>query len=147
MAASEPQPTWQPLAKLPRIAWAITGMAEEAATQVENLRQAAARPHVLDDATVNRVSAVYTAQQADLWLYAEQLRRWQAEPLTAAQRTAIADLTERLAGLRRAIATILDLAAQLKPHTIDAVLRRSDRELGRDALRGGRTPRGRRKPQ
>ena len=140
MGSSEPQPTWQPLSKLPMIAWAITGMADEAAAQVGNLREAQGRPHVLDDATVNRVIASYTEQQGDLWLYEEQLRRWQAGKPTAAQRTEIAGLTKRLAGLRADIATIVDLAAYLKPRTIDAVLARSDEELALDFLTGNRPP-------
>lgn len=145
MAAPTPEPNWQPIAQLPMIAWAITGMADAAVAQVGNLRQAEERPHVLDDATVGRVIAAYTEQQGDLWLYEEQLRRWEAGPLTAAQRAEIAGLTQRLAGLRADIATILDLARRLKPHTIDAVLSRSDLELGLDALLGNLTPEGRRK--
>lgn len=140
MASSDRQPTWQPLSKLPMIAWAINGMADEAATQVGNLREAQKRPHVLDDATVERVISSYTTQQGDLWLYEEQLRRWQAGKLTAAQRTEVAGLTQRLAGLRADIATILDLAAYLKPRTIDAVLARSDEELALDILTGNLAP-------
>ncbi|NTU84981.1 MAG: hypothetical protein HGA45_37390, partial [Chloroflexales bacterium] len=140
MAPPDPQPTWQPITQLPMIAWAINGMADEAAAQVGNLREAQGRPHVLDDATVNRVIASYTEQQGDLWLYEEQLRRWQAGKLTAAQSTEIASLTQRLAGLRADIATILDLAAYLKPRTIDAVLARSDEELALDSLTGNLTP-------
>lgn len=140
MGSSEPQPTRQPLSKLPMIAWAITGMADEAAAQVGNLREAQGRPHVLDDATVNRVIAAYREQQGDLWLYEEQLRRWQAGKLTPTQRTEIAGLTKRLAGLRADIATILDLAAYLKPRTIDAILARSDEELALDILTGNLAP-------
>ncbi|MEI7771909.1 MAG: hypothetical protein WCI67_18095 [Chloroflexales bacterium] len=51
----------------------------------------------------------------------------------------------RLAALRANIIAILDLAAQLKPHTIDAIMARSDLELGLEALLGTATPRGRRK--
>jgi len=140
MASSDRQPTWQPLSKLPMIAWAINGMADETASQVGNLREAQKRPHVLDDATVNRVITSYTEQQGDLWLYEEQLRRWQAGKLTAAQRAEIDRLTKRLAGLRADIATILDLAAYLKPRTIDAVLARSDEELALDILTGNLAP-------
>ena len=129
MGSSEPQPTWQPLSKLPMIAWAITGMADEAATQVGNLREAQGRPHVLDDATVNRVIASYTEQQGDLWLYEEQLRRWQVGKLTTAQRTEIAGHTQRLAGLRAVIATILDRPASQQPRTMRGLVPRSDDAL------------------
>ena len=127
------------------IAGAINGMAESASTQVRNLQRAETRPHGLDDYTVNRVIAAYTQQQGDLWLYAEQLTRWEAQARTPAQRAEVAELTQRLATLRANIATILDLAARLKPQTIDTILARSDAELGLDALLGAVTPRGRRK--
>ncbi|NTU83461.1 MAG: hypothetical protein HGA45_29510, partial [Chloroflexales bacterium] len=124
----------------PVIAQATVGMADEAVDMLGSLREAAPKPHVLDDATVDRVIRLYTEQQGDLWLYEEQLRRWQTEKLTASQHAEIADLTVRLTGLRADIAAILDLAAYLKPRTIDAVLARSDEELTFDILTGNRPP-------
>lgn len=44
MILPDPQPTWQPITQLPMVAWAITGMADEAAAQVGNLREVAPRP-------------------------------------------------------------------------------------------------------
>ena len=140
MAPPHPQPTWQPIAQLPTVAWAITGMADEAADMLGSLREAAPTPHVLDDATVERVIRLYTEQQDDLWLYEEQLRRWQAGRLTDAQRQEVAGLSLRLGRLRADIAAILELAAYLKPRTIDAVLARSNEELARDILSGNLAP-------
>jgi len=74
----EPSPQWQPIEKLPLIAYPIDGMLESAEEQYENLQQARPKPHVLDDYTVKRVIDVFTAQQNDLWLFDEQLRRWHA---------------------------------------------------------------------
>lgn len=146
MAPPQQEPNWQPLSRLPLIAEMITGMADTAATQRKNLTDAAARPGVLDNATVERVVRSYTQQQGDLWLYEEQLRRWQAGPLTPAQQREIAGLAERLAALRSDIAAILALAEQSRSQTIEAILGRSDAELGLEALLGQRTPRGRPKP-
>ena len=140
MAPPDPQPTWQPISQLPTVAWAITGMADEAADMLGSLREAAPTPHVLDDATVERVIRLYTEQQDDLWLYEEQLRRWQVETLTDAQRQEVAGLSLRLGRLRADIAAILELAAYLKPRTIDAVLARSDEELALDILSGNLAP-------
>ena len=136
MAPTDPQPTWQPISQLPTVAWAINGMADEAADMLGSLREARPKPHVLDDATVDRVIKLYTEQQEDLWLYEEQLRRWQAGRLTDAQRQKVAGLSLRLGRLRADIAAILELAAYLKPRTIDAVLGRSDEELALDILMG-----------
>jgi len=119
MAPPDPQPTWQPIAQLPIVAWAITGMADEAADMLGSLRESAPTPHVLDDATVERVIRLYTEQQGDLWLSEEQLRRWHVETLTDVQRQEVAGLSLRLGRLRADIAAILELAAYLKPRTID----------------------------
>lgn len=67
-----PQPTWQPLTRLPLIADAIDGMLASAEEQVQNLQQVENRPSVLDTATLDRLTQVYTRQQGDLWLYEEQ---------------------------------------------------------------------------
>lgn len=129
-------PTWQPIEQLPMIAWAIDGMAESAEEQLGNLHQAEGRPHVLDLPTVDRVIHVYTEQQGDLWLYQEQLTRWGKLALTAAQRAEVTRLDERLATLRTRIAALLALAQQLRPHTIESILAKSDVELALDVLSG-----------
>lgn len=140
MAPPDPQPTWQPISQLPTVTWAINGMADEAVDMLGHLREARPKPHVLDDATVSRVIKLYTEQQEDLWLYEEQLRRWQAGKLTDAQCQKVAGLSLRLGRLRADIAAILELTTYLKPRTIDAVLARSDEELALDILTGVRPP-------
>lgn len=59
-------------------------MTDSAEEQLTNLQEAETRPHVLDDATVDRLIRVYTEQKEDLWLYEEQLARWRAQTPTAA---------------------------------------------------------------
>ena len=136
-------PTWQPIEQLPLIAWAIDGMAESAEEQLANLHEAEIRPHVLDLPTVDRVIRVYTEQQGDLWLYREQLARWGAQPLTAAQRAEVTRLEARLAALGAHIEALLALAQQLRPHTIESILAKSDVELALDVLSGKIPPPGR----
>lgn len=143
MPRPQEPPTWQPIDKLPMIAWAIDGMTESAEEQLGNLRAAEDRPHVLDLPTVDRVIRVYTEQQGDLWLYREQLARWRAQRLTTAQRAEVARLEQRLATLGAHIAALLALAAQLRPHTIESILAKSDVELALDVLTGKIPPPGR----
>jgi hypothetical protein len=73
MPRQQETPNWQPIDKLPQIAWMIDRMTESAEEQLENLHAAEDRPHVLDLPTVDRVIRGYTEQQGDLWLYREQL--------------------------------------------------------------------------
>jgi len=136
-------PTWQPITQLPLIAWAIDGMTESAEEQLANLREAEDRPHVLDLPTVDRVIRVYTEQQGDLSLYREQLARWGRLALTDAQRAEVTRLEQRLATLGTRIDAILALAQQLRPHTIESILAKSDIELALDVLTGKIRPPGR----
>src|SRR5262249_38212202 len=69
MPKPKQEPTWQPLSQLPMIAYMIDGMTDSAEEQLVNMRQAEERPHVLDNATLDRLTQVYTEQQGDLWLY------------------------------------------------------------------------------
>ena len=139
-------PTWQPITQLPLIAWAIDGMAESADEQLTNLQQAEDQPHVLDLPTVDRVIKVYTEQQGDLWLYREQLARWGKLTLTDAQQAEVTRLEERLTTLSARIEEILALAQQLRPHTIESILAKSDIELALDVLTGKIRPPGRMAP-
>ena len=140
MPQPQPSPTWQPLSQLPLIAYAIDGMTESAEEQLINLQEAETRPHVLDDAIVDRLIRVYTEQKDDLWLYEEQLARWRTQSLTAAQRAEIARLEGRLSTLRTLIDDLLARAQQLRPYTIDAILATPDLELGLDVLLGKLRP-------
>ncbi|MBA3824713.1 MAG: hypothetical protein H0X24_12565 [Ktedonobacterales bacterium] len=134
---TEPPPQWQPISQLPLITSALDGMLASATENLAMLRQA--RPGALDDATVARVISVYTTQRDDLWLYETQLKRWQAESLTAAQRAEVTRLTGQLARLRDTLTTVLTLAEHLKTTSIEAILAKSDTALGLELLlRGGR---------
>jgi hypothetical protein len=142
-----PQETlnWQPISQLPQIAWMIDGMTESAEEQLGNLHEAEDQPHVLDLPTVDRVIRVYTEQQGDLWLYREQLARWGRLKLTDAQRAEVTRLQQRLSTLGAHIEALLELAARLRPHTIESILAKSDVELALDVLSGKIRPPGRSK--
>jgi hypothetical protein len=128
MSQPKQEPTWQPLAQLPLIAYAIDGMTDSAEEQLINLQQAETRPHVLDNATVDRLIRVYSEQKDDLWMYAEQLARWRKQSWAPAQLAEIERLDQRLIRLRTLIDDLLARAQQLRPHTIDAILAACRRE-------------------
>jgi len=129
-----PTPQWQPITQLALIASHIDGMLEAAQEQYQTLQPARAKPHVLDNYTVGRVTEVFTVQKNDLWLFDEQLKRWATQPLTARQRQEVQRLTGQMATLRQVITDILALADELKKGTIEQVLGKSDEELGLDVL-------------
>ena len=124
----KPTPCWQQIGSLPIVAHVIDGQLEAAEEQHRLLRLA--RPGSLDDATVERVVRVFTEEVDLLGVYSEQFDRWRSGALTVAQRLEVERLRGQLAHNRDVDAAVLSLAEQLKAITIDAILAKSDLELG-----------------
>jgi hypothetical protein len=108
----------------------IEGMLAEAEEQYATLQECRSRPYVLDNHTINRIIEVYSEQAADLWIFEEQLSRWRKLKLTSSQRQDVDRLATRLPVIRELLTALLAFAEQLKGATIDAVLAKSDLELG-----------------
>lgn len=136
----DPTPNWQPLSMLPTLSEMVSGMLDEVETQLQSLREAEKKPHVLDDYTVGRVLKVYGEQQDFLWVYEAQLERWQKETLTAAQQQQAETMAVQLAQLKPGLRDILALAEDLKGKTIESVLGKSDMEIALDMLSGKLKP-------
>jgi hypothetical protein len=139
MSPSE-QPNWQPISQLPLVASLIDGGVEEAAAQRQILTEARTRPHLLDDATLDRVDQVYREEQEWLALCEEQLRRWRQDRPSTAEEREIGRLAKEIERLKPLVADILALSAEIRTGTIDRIMEMSDAELGLKALLG-RLPR------
>jgi hypothetical protein len=126
------QPRWQPISSLPLFAKMIDDLLENAQENQINLDAVRHRPHLVDDHTVNRVIKTYTEYQEDLWLYDEQLARWQSENLDLNQRHEVERLGYQVERLRQTLSWILSLAGELKAGTIEQVLSRDDADLATD---------------
>lgn len=130
-----PQPIhWQPIGFLPQLADMVDGMLESAEENLASLKLA--RPGSLDDYTVGRVVEVYTAQRDDLWLYEQQLQRWRAVQLTPAQQGEVERLEGQVKRLRESVTANLALADKLKATTIEAIMSKTDEQLGLEFLLG-----------
>jgi hypothetical protein len=140
MTSSQPV-HWQPLGRLPLIASMTDGALGDTADHLRTLTRARARPHVLDDATLDRVERVHHEQLEFVGVYAEQLRRWRAAGPSAAQRQELDRLDRQNDRLRQVTAEVLALARELRQGTIDRVMAMSDLELGLQALFGTLPPR------
>jgi hypothetical protein len=125
---------------LPMMAEMVSGMLDEVQKQLQNLRAAQEKPHVLDDDTVGRVLKVYGEQQGFLWVYEAQLARWQQESLTPEQQQQTEQMAAQLTQLKPGLSEILELAEDLKGQTIESVLGKSDTELTLDILSGKLKP-------
>ena len=135
MSPSE-QPNWQPISQLPLVASLLDDGVEEAAAQQQILTEARTRPHLLDDATLDRVDQVYREEQEWLAVCEEQLRRWRQGRPSAAEEREIDRLAGEIERLKPLIAEILALSAKIRTGTIDRIMETSDAELGLKALLG-----------
>ena len=144
--SSTPPPTWRPISWLPTISSAISGGLAAAQEFHSTLDAAWDRPYSLDEDTLARVRRAYREQAEDVELYAEQLRRWQAGSLSLAQRQEVERLAVQVEEWRREVVAILELVDELNDNTIEALLRKSDLEVGLEALLG-REPHRRRQRQ
>ncbi len=132
----QPKPQWQPIEALAMIAKHIDGMLQADQEQYETLLEAKPKPHILDNATINRVIAAFTTQRNDFGLFDEQLRRWQTGPCTDDQRREIERLVEQMRLLRENNQKVLQLCNELKQGTIENILNTDDAELGLRFLLG-----------
>jgi hypothetical protein len=78
MAKEEPV-NWQPISQMRLIASMISTSLAETREHLGTLTKAKDRPHVLDDATIDRVKQVHTEQMEFVGIYAQQISRWRAE--------------------------------------------------------------------
>jgi hypothetical protein len=67
---------WQPISQMPLIAGMIDGALDDTRDHVGTLNEARARPHVLDDATIDRVERVHTEQLEFVDIYDPRISRW-----------------------------------------------------------------------
>lgn len=132
------QPRWHPISALPLIGKVIDEGLKAAEDQYRLLLEAKHRPRVLDDHTVERTVEVFSETQEDLWVFDEQLLRWSKTGLTPRQRTEVDRLILQQRRMRELVEEILALADDLKATTIEAVLAKSDFDLGLEAVFGGR---------
>ena len=127
-------PNWQPISQLPLIAQMIDEELNDTQSQYQNLQPAVARPHILDDYTVERLIKVFGERQEFFGIYDEQLSRWKALNLNTEQKQEIERLEKQLERLVEVNSQIVTLAKQLESGTIEKVLGKSDLELGLEAL-------------
>jgi len=133
-------PNWQPLSALPMMAAMVSEQLADVRQQLYNLQSVQSRPHVLDDATVKRILQVYGEQQDFLWVYDEQVMRWQREALIPEQRQQLESMAQQLIELNSVLSEILAMAEAFQGKTIDSILSKSDLELAMELLSGDLQP-------
>ena len=79
------QVNWQPISQMPLISSMIDTSLNDTREHLGTLSKAKDRPHVLDDATIDRVEQVHTEQMDYVDIYTQQISRWRNEKPSAAQ--------------------------------------------------------------
>jgi len=105
---------------------------------IATLTKVRTRPHVLDDATIDRIQQVHTEQMEFVDIYAQQISRWQTQGPSAPQARELVRMNEQNGYLRAATAQVFALACELRKRTIERVIGMSDVELCLQALLGSR---------
>ena len=130
------QVNWQPISQMPLISSMIDTSLNDTCEHLGTLSKAENRPHVLDDATIDRVEQVHTEQMDYVEIYARQISRWRGEKPSAAQARELDRMDTQNQQLRALTADVLALASELRKGTIERVLGMSDLELGLRHLLG-----------
>ena len=125
---------WQPISEMPLIASMIDGALDDTRVHLETLTMAWTRPHVLDDATIERSKQVHTEQLEFVDIYARQISRWRSERLSAGQTRELDRMEEQNRQLRAVTEEVLAFARELREGTIDRIIGMSDNEIGLQAL-------------
>ena len=130
---------WQPISQMPLIASMIDGALDDTRDHVGTLNEARDRPHVLDDATIDRVERVHSEQLEYIDIYDQQISRWRTEKPSADRTRKLDQMEEQNQQLRAVTMEVLALAGELRKGSIDRIMEMSDLELGLKALPGGRS--------
>jgi hypothetical protein len=115
---------------MPLIASMITASLNDTREHLGTLTRAQDRPHVLDDATIDRVERVHTEQMQYISIYTQQIARWRTAKPSAVQAKELDRMEKQNQQLRDVTTAILALAGELRKGTIERVLGMSDLELG-----------------
>lgn len=129
-------PDWKPISHLPVFAWSVDGWVENLQEHYRTILPAKDRPHSMDDYTVGRIFEVIGKQKDDLWMWEQQLSRWEKLDLDRKQQSELMRLKGQMALIKKLIESILALAEQLKDHTIEKVMAKDDAEMAFDLLMG-----------
>ena len=134
------QANWQPISQMPLIASMIDTSLNDTREHLGTLNKAKDRPHVLDDATIDRVEQVHTEQMDYVEIYTRQISRWRNEKPSGAQARELNRMDSQNQQLRMLTADVLALASELRKGTIECVLGMDDLELGLQYLLGKQSP-------
>lgn len=133
---TQAEPQWRPLAVLPTLTAAINGELQVNESLVRKLASARDNPHVLDDATIERIERMCQGQRDLLPVYRQQIERWRTEARSDAKAKAIREFGIRVERHAASTEALMALVGEFRGKTIDSVLGMGDAELALAVLSG-----------
>jgi hypothetical protein len=134
--AAKPDQIRRDISFLPTYTEIIIGEIAHTNEQIETFNEITSKPHVLDDATVDRAIKLYKDQLDFIPLHVKQLNWWLSESHSEALQFQVEDLKSKLPILQAKTEALLVLLAEIKKGTIDRIMEMSDEELARKTLSG-----------
>jgi hypothetical protein len=128
--------TWQPLSALLQIARDINEQFDNTRALYEHLCQGRDRPHLLDDALVERALRHVADQVEFLPVYREQFARWYRSQPTASQFLELDRVTRQIDRWESLLNQQRTLAEELSAGTIDKMMALSNEELAQGIFSG-----------
>ncbi|MCO5187087.1 MAG: hypothetical protein M9928_11105 [Anaerolineae bacterium] len=129
-----PQQQFHPISMLPMFSEMIDGMLEMTQGQHRMFSSALAKPHVLDDETVDQARDAFEEQLEFVGLYENQVGYWRRQDITPAQRQEMDRLAAQLPLARQLTQEILAMLVEIRKGTIDRIMEKDDFELGLEWL-------------
>ena len=114
----------------------IDDILENTEEQYQTFSEIKDKPHVLDDAIVERTIKLYRTQLENVSLFEEQIRLCSSSALTFRQRQEVDRLAAEVAELQKKSEAILKLMNTMKDGTIDKILAKDDVAIALDVLSG-----------
>lgn len=126
------EPTWRPVTDVAMVTTTAVQGVEAAREFLDTIRPA--RPYQLDDVTVTRMLDTWNETSEWCGVYTEQGRRWTVEAKGTRHEADVAHYCAIVAEERALVDEVLAIAHELKEKTTEALLAKSDFEVGLDAL-------------
>ena len=123
-----------PIADLSLLSAGVNGMLNAGHDLLALLKEAKLKPHILDDAIIERTSQVYSDQKEEIKKYWTSLRQWRAKTPSPAEQKALNVLEVALKKVNSMHDEILDQVEFFRPRTVEQVLSQDDVGLAIDSL-------------
>ena len=128
------KPNFQPLSFIPTMTQLVNQELEQDQEQLELLSSAKDKPHVFDDALVERMLNIYESKLEMYSVYEQQAQIWKNDANADKHKESIEHIAETVQKLKLYGEKIYNLTKEISEGTIDKVLQKSDAELGLEEL-------------